>query len=75
MNTRAVSLCLAAGLVGLTGCDSGIEKHAMKEAKAPGMERYDYLACDGGPHILLPRMVSGKWNGHKIRLANPLPDG
>jgi hypothetical protein len=44
----------------------------MKEAKAPGMEKYEYLACDGGPHILMPNMVSAKWKGYKIRLANPL---
>jgi hypothetical protein len=27
------------------------------------MERYDYFACDGGPHLLLPLALASKWKG------------
>jgi hypothetical protein len=36
------------------------------------MEKYEYLTCDGGPYILMPKAVSAKWKGHKIKLTNPL---
>ncbi|MGA2557743.1 MAG: Imm21 family immunity protein, partial [Verrucomicrobiota bacterium] len=35
-------------------------------------QKYQYLACDAGPHILVPRAVSAKWKGHEINLTNPL---
>ncbi len=44
----------------------------MEDAKTPGKEKYEYLACDGGPHIILPMAVSAKWKGHKIIMTNPL---
>lgn len=72
MKARITSLCLLTLACGLAGCDSKSGNQAMKEAKSPGMEKYEYLACDGGPHVLLPMVVSAKWKGHKLRLTNPL---
>jgi hypothetical protein len=28
-----------------------------------GMDRYEYFACDGGPHLLLPRAFASEWKG------------
>ena len=27
------------------------------------MREFDYLACDGGPHLVLPKELSAKWSG------------
>lgn len=27
------------------------------------MTDFDYLACDGGPHLVLPKELSGRWKG------------
>jgi len=27
------------------------------------MSEFEYLACDGGPHLVLPKELSGKWKG------------
>ena len=72
MKAWIASLCLLALVAGSAGCDSKNGEQPMKEAKSPGMEKYEYLACDGGPHILMPMPVSAKWKGHKIKLTNPL---
>jgi hypothetical protein len=29
----------------------------------PGMNEFEYLASDGGPHLVLPKELSGKWKG------------
>ncbi|MEZ6052000.1 MAG: hypothetical protein R3C02_11515 [Planctomycetaceae bacterium] len=28
-----------------------------------GMKKYEYLVCDGGPHLALPAELSGDWKG------------
>ena len=43
----------------------------MTPVKTPGMEKFDYLACDGGPHMLLPVALSGQWKG-VTSMLNPL---
>ena len=36
----------------------------MSSAEKPeGMSKFDYLACDGGPHLVLPKGVSQSWKG------------
>lgn len=30
---------------------------------APGLDRYEYFACDGGPHLLLPSALASEWKG------------
>lgn len=37
-----------------------------KPASSPriaGMSNFDYLACDGGPHLVLPKELSAQWKG------------
>lgn len=44
--------------------------------KVAGMSEYDYLACDGGPHLVLPKELSPKWKGASSILSvfNPFGD-
>jgi|GEM_PF-2362004 len=37
--------------------------------KIAGMSEFDYLACDGGPHLVLPRELSRQWKGAGSFLA------
>ena len=36
----------------------------------PTMTNYDYLACDGGPHLVIPEALSSRWKG--VALGDPL---
>lgn len=31
-----------------------------------GMRAFDYLACDGGPHLVLPKELSAQWKGVSV---------
>jgi hypothetical protein len=44
--------------------------------KVNGMSEFDYLACDGGPHLVLPKELSRQWKGASSVLAvlNPASD-
>lgn len=44
--------------------------------KTPGMSEFDYLACDGGPHLVLPKELSQQWKGGGsiVGVLNPLSD-
>jgi hypothetical protein len=45
--------------------------------KASGMSGFEYLACDGGPHLVLPKELSGQWKGgggSVLAAINPLSD-
>ena len=44
--------------------------------KSPGMSEFEYLACDGGPHLVLPAELSGQWKGagSVLGVLNPLSD-
>jgi hypothetical protein len=33
------------------------------------MKDFDYLACDGGPHLVLPRELGGRWKAASSGLA------
>jgi hypothetical protein len=36
----------------------------MNSAEKPqGMSKFDYLACDGGPHLVLPKSLRTDWKG------------
>jgi hypothetical protein len=37
--------------------------------KVPGMSDFEYLACDGGPHLVLPKELSRQWKGAGSVLA------
>jgi hypothetical protein len=37
--------------------------------KVAGMSDYEYLACDGGPHLVLPKELSRQWKGASSVLA------
>ncbi len=41
-----------------------------------GLNKYEYLACDGGPHLVLPAELSNQWKGAGSLLAavNPNSD-
>ena len=58
----AVAIVVAASLL---GCGRGPgESRTMSPAEKPkGMRKFDYLACDGGPHLVLPKGVSHNWMG------------
>src|SRR5579884_1078662 len=53
------------GAAYLGGCSRGPgERGPMPPAdKPPGMRRFNYLVCDGGPHLLLPWGLSAHWKG------------
>ena len=36
------------------------------------MEKFQYLACDGGPHMVIPEEPGGDWNGTKINVKEPI---
>ena len=42
--------------------------------KTPGMSEFEYLACDGGPHLVLPSELSLQWKGagSLLGVVNPL---
>lgn len=44
--------------------------------KVAGMNDFDYLACDGGPHLVLPKELGRQWKGAGSVLAalNPFSD-
>jgi hypothetical protein len=44
--------------------------------KAAGMSEFEYLACDGGPHLVLPKELSGQWKGggSVLTAISPLSD-
>jgi hypothetical protein len=51
-------------VIALTGCNNGPEGGSQATPqKVPGMSNFDYLACDGGPHLVLPKELSGQWKG------------
>jgi len=48
----------------ITGCDEPTTNTAdPSPEKRAGMKDFDYLACDGGPHLVLPRELSPQWKG------------
>jgi hypothetical protein len=49
----------------LSGCHRGPgERHPVSRGEMPpGMRNFDYLACDGGPHLILPGSLSKAWKG------------
>ena len=51
--------------------DSSTDGKAAAKGKVGGMKDYDYLACEGGPHIVLPKSLASQWKGHQIG-SNPL---
>lgn len=48
----------------LPGCKppEGLEP-TVAAAKAPGMTAFEYLASDGGPHLVLPKELAKRWSG------------
>lgn len=53
-----------------------LDAPASGSGKTPGMIEFEYLACDGGPHLVLPSELSKQWKGAGSPLAvlNPLSD-
>jgi hypothetical protein len=45
-------------------------------ADSAAMSKYSYVACDGGPHLLLPAALAGAWSGAPSPAAvlNPASD-
>ena len=37
-----------------------------------GTHRYEYLACDGGPHIVLPLALAASWAGLRLEASDVL---
>ena len=51
--------------------------HAAQASKVARMSEFEYLACDGGPHLVLPKELSGQWKGSGgsvLAAMNPLGD-
>jgi len=42
---------------------------ATQSKKPAGMSEFDYLACDGGPHLVLPKELSRQWKGANSLLS------
>ena len=56
----------------LAGCGdqtSGTTASQTPSQKVAGMSYYEYLACDGGPHLVLPKELSRQWKGAGSVLA------
>jgi hypothetical protein len=64
-----LSILAAAGMLLTFGCGDASQNKIVK--KVPGMEKYDYLATDGGPAIVLPVSLSTAWVGYD-GIGNPL---
>ena len=62
---RSWPLILFAGFIlSLTGCGQRAEVPTQPiSQKVAGMCDFDYLACDGGPHLVLPKELSRQWQG------------
>src|SRR5438874_7073218 len=69
--------------ISLAGCDDRSSSTAQAPPSTPmpataplGMNKYPYLAADGGPHMLLPVEAAGVWTGAPSMLAatNPKSD-
>jgi hypothetical protein len=76
MRPRVIIICLCISGM-LVGCDS--RKEIPEEPSSPkisGMKDFDYLACDGGPHLVLPKEFSGHWKGagSLLNVLNPSSD-
>ncbi len=72
---RVGALALLVG--GLTGCGKPpVGSMPASVQKPPGMKDFDYLACDGGPHLVLPKELSRQWKGAGSMMAvlNPSSD-
>jgi hypothetical protein len=67
MNTVCYkSISFLAVCIGLAtaGCERKDEQsNSSNSEKVPGMSNHDYLACDGGPHLVLPRELGKQWKG------------
>ncbi len=68
MRIRSITPCLLfLLLLAATGCKRppppGGSAPAATPKKVPGMADFDYLACDGGPHLVLPKGLSSQWKG------------
>ena len=61
----------------LAGCEqqSGDAKQTSLQ-KVAGMSDFDYLTCDGGPHLVLPKEFGHQWMGTDsvLTAANPSSD-
>lgn len=67
---RIISILSFAVVFALLGCNKPTsDKTDASAQKAPGMTDFDYLACDGGPHLVLPKELSGQWKGSGSMLA------
>jgi hypothetical protein len=76
MNHFATTLSFVVAVT-LAGC--GRQTNSASQAnspKVPGMSAFDYLACDGGPHLVLPKELSRQWKGAGSMFAvfNPSSD-
>lgn len=64
-------VAIAAGSI--FGCGvAGEFPNPAANRKVAGMEKYEYLACDGGPHLVIPTRLLPAWHGSRINLTNPL---
>src|SRR5258708_4314385 len=79
---RSLALILIA-VLSVAGCDDRSSSTAQAPPGTPmptsapaGMNKYPYLAADGGPHVLLPAEAASAWTGAPSMLAvtNPKSD-
>jgi hypothetical protein len=69
-------------MLALSGCGKGSSSSASTPAPTsattppPGLSKYNYLAADGGPHMLLPAEAASSWSGAPSMAAatNPKSD-
>ncbi len=80
MKISSIALCSLLILVAATSCKRPPPPGAGVPAAAPkkvqGMTDFDYLACDGGPHLILPTGLSSQWKGVRsiADVLNPSSD-
>jgi hypothetical protein len=79
---RSIPIIIIA-VLSIVGCDDRSSSTAQAPPSTPmptsapaGMNKYPYLAADGGPHMLLPTEAASAWKGapSMLALTNPKSD-
>src|SRR3954468_10585407 len=79
---RSIAIIIIA-VLSVVGCDDRSSSTAQAPPSTPmptsapaGMNKYPYLAADGGPHMLLPAEAASAWTGaaSMVAVTNPKSD-
>ncbi|MDD5139649.1 MAG: Imm21 family immunity protein [Verrucomicrobiales bacterium] len=63
IRTQFLIVAIAVAFVGCGQQTQINDSQSTVTEKQAGMSEFEYLASDGGPHLVLPKELSGKWKG------------